>query len=991
MNKPSNVLNKEYWRSLNQLADNEEYRKYLENEFPEGASELNSPMKRRNFLGLMGASIALAGLAACRRPVEKIIPYVAQPEEVIPGIPNYYASTIPFGLESFGVIVESHEGHPTKIEGNKKHPSTMGASNILQQASILDLYDPDRSQNVLNGGKISTWSAFEGFWKGMHKEFSANRGKGLAVLSRSFHSPSMARAQHDFMKTFPQARWVNYEAVSDVNIYAGLKIATGRPVQPVYRLDKAKVVFALDADFLYSETDNIRNARGFADGRRLKSEKDDMNRLYVAEGIFTVTGGMADHRLRVNTSQIINLAVALVHELKSLGARSVVADQTKPVQLPEKQAVFINALAKDLIANRGKSLVLAGRRQPAEVHALVYAINNTLKNTGNAVEYYTLEDAGIPDPDEFDLLINDLMTGTVSTLAILGGNPLYDAPADAGFDLAIQIAQHTIHLGSHVDETASKCEWHLPMAHFLESWGDARALDGTLSVVQPLIEPLFGGRSALEIVQLLADGTPTRGYEIVQRNWKKVLRGNFEHSWKKLLHEGVLENSASKPVGTKMKPAEIAKALNGRSPAEVPSAHSLEINFVASPALFDGRFANNGWLQELPDSVSKLSWDNAVLMSLQTAQALGVKNEDVVLLEFEGRELAAPVWIQPGQADFSILLVLGYGRNAAGRIGSGVGFNAYRLRTVKHPDFATGLKITPTSEVYEMANTQDHNSMEGRPIVREASLEEYRKEPNFAPEMVEHPPLVSLWEEHSYEEGYQWGMVIDLNACTGCNACTIACQSENNIPIVGKEQVRNGREMHWLRMDRYFIGDIDEPEMVYQPVGCQQCENAPCEQVCPVQATVHDSEGLNVMAYNRCIGTRYCSNNCPYKVRRFNFFNYTKDLPEIVHMAQNPDVTVRSRGVMEKCTYCTQRINEGKYAAKAEGREVKDGEIVSACEQACPTNAITFGNINDPNSAVVQMKKQNRNYELLAELNVQPRTSYLAKLRNPNPELEKSS
>ncbi|MEJ2543380.1 MAG: 4Fe-4S dicluster domain-containing protein, partial [Calditrichaceae bacterium] len=530
--------------------------------------------------------------------------------------------------------------------------------------------------------------------------------------------------------------------------------------------------------------------------------------------------------------------------------------------------------------------------------------------------------------------------------------------------------------------------WHLPFAHFLESWSDARSLDGTVSVVQPMIEPLFGGRSMAEVLNLVVTGEDVRGYEIVRSTWKGILKsGDFDFRWTKVLHDGLLADSQTQKENPKISVSKIELALSDNSGQEKLSAKNLEIVFRQSPAVFDGRFANNGWLQEMPDPVTKLSWDNTALISPNTAKELNLKNEDVVKIDYKGRTIEAPVWIMPGHADYSITLTLGYGRKSVGRIGNYVGYDAYKIRPSINPDFGIGAVITKTGKTYPLANTQDHGSMEGRPLVREASIEEYNKHPEFASEMVEHAPLESLWEEHKYDEGYHWGIKIDLNACSGCNACMIACQSENNIPIVGKEQVRNGREMHWIRLDRYFSGELSDPEMVYQPVACQQCENAPCEQVCPVAATVHDKEGLNVMAYNRCIGTRYCSNNCPFKVRRFNFFNYTNEYPEIIKMAQNPDVTVRSRGVMEKCTYCTQRINEAKIRAKNDGRVLKDGEVVSSCQQSCPADAIVFGNINDPDSAVSKMKKLNRDYTMLGELNLKTRTTYLAKVRNPNPAL----
>ncbi len=989
MSKNKNMTGKEYWRSMDQLADTPEFQEFLHREFPEGASEMKSAMSRRNFLTIMGASMALAGLTACRRPVEKIVPYVVAPEEVIPGVAEYYATTMPFGVEAYGVVVESHEGRPTKIEGNSKHPATRGKSNSMMQAAILGLYDPDRSRAVLNAGKEKTWTDFLSYWAGLFSKYSANQGEGLAVVAEANSSPTMFRLKKAFSDQFPKAKWVTYGPVSDENIYAGIARATGTPLAPLYTFERAKVVLSVDSDFLMGETDNVKNTRGFAASRKMSSAADDMNRLYAVESSFTVTGGMADHRLRLPASHIAAFTLALAKELRAQGLEVAGADGFK---LPAGFAVdkkWLGAAARDLMRNRGKSLVIAGRLQPVFVHALVYSINQALLNEGKTVTYRSLDDVSVADSSAFAALVADMNDGKVETLVMSGVNPVYDAPADLDFAVALEKVANTVHHGMSVDETAEKAQWHVPQAHFLEAWGDARALDGTLSVVQPLIAPLFAGKSDVELATVLLTGKEGNGFEQVQATWKTALKGrDFDKEWRRVLHDGVLEGSAASTSAPKVNLASLVKtdaaaALNVRE----LNAGNNELVMAPSYAAYDGRFNNNGWMQELPDPITKLAWDNAALMSPRTASELSVNTQDLIVLNLNGRELAVAVSVLPGMADYSISLSLGYGRKKTGRIGTGAGFNAYVLRTSDAPAIATGVTVRKLGKTYPLANTQDHSSMEGRPIVREATVTEYKESPKFAEEMVEHPPLISLWDEHPYDTGYQWGMTIDLNACSGCNACAIACQSENNIPVVGKEQVKNGREMHWLRLDRYFTGDIEEPEMVFQPVGCQHCENAPCEQVCPVQATSHDKEGLNVMTYNRCIGTRYCSNNCPYKVRRFNFFNHTKDLPEIVQLAQNPDVTVRSRGVMEKCTYCLQRVNEAKITSKREGRTIADGEVMSACQQACPADAIVFGNLLDKDSAVAKSKQVDRRYEMLAELNVKPRTSYLGKLRNPNPEL----
>ena len=985
------ITGKDYWKSLDQLAETEEFKNFLHREFPENASELPASFSRRKFITLMGASLALAGLAACRRPVEKIVPYVKPPEEVVPGNPLYFATTMPFSTRAYGVVVKSNEGRPTKIEGNDKHPSSLGGSNVFIQASILSLYDPDRSQNVLHHGTKKKWSDFVGFWKDdLYKTYSAKRGQGLAILSAPFSSPTLKRLFSQFRKSFPQATWATYEPVSDENIFRGLAAATGNPLIPDYHLQSAQVIVALDADILHMESDNVKNAYGFAAGRKVRSEKDGMNRLYAVESTFSVTGASADHRLKLQSGLVGTFVLQLVDELNDLGLGLELSTDKPADVFDDHQRRWIKALAKDIYSNRGKSILVAGRQQPAVVHAIVYALNDKLGNIGKTVTYRLPVDTILPDRQQLASLIRQINNGEIETLVILGGNPAYDAPADLDFLRALKKIKHTIHLSSHVDETSLNVEWHIPQSHFLEMWGDARAADGTLSVIQPLIAPLFDSHSDAQVLNLIASGNDRSDYEIVRETWQKIIPVNFEKQWRRILHDGVYAKKTVKSVA----PAARTSAINSllkKTHLSVRQADEnlLEVVFYPSRTVYDGRFANNGWLQELPDPVTKLSWDNVLVMSPATADKLNLKNEDIVRVSFQGRESEMAVWVLPGQADYSLALFLGYGRKSPGRVANGVGFNTFSIRTTGAFDFAVGATLTKTGKTYQLANTQDHWSLEGRPLLREAALSEYKQHPEFAREMVEHPPLKSLWKEHKYDKGEQWGMTIDLNACIGCNACTIACQSENNIPIVGKEQVRKGREMHWIRLDRYFNGSLDDPQMVHQPVACQQCEMAPCEQVCPVAATSHSKDGLNMMTYNRCIGTRYCSNNCPYKVRRFNFFNYTGDTPEIVKMAQNPDVTVRSRGVMEKCTYCVQRINRARIAAKREGRQLQDGEIQTACQQACPTKAIQFGDINDPNSTVAKLRKNNRSYEMLAELNVRPRTSYLAKLRNPNPEIEK--
>jgi len=1004
-------VSRTYWRSLAQIEGRPEFRDALEREFPEGASELPAGVTRREMISLLGASLSLAGLAGCiRRPVEEIVPYVTNPEEIVPGIPRYYATTMPFRRSAYGLIVESHEGRPTKIEGNPSHPSTLGASSTRVQASILGLYDPDRSQSVQQHGTRKAWSDFVTAWGELAKVHAADGGAGLAILSESFSSPTLARLAAELRTRYPKMQWATYDAVSDENRLAGIQQATGRSLDALLRFDRASVILALDADPLLTDPEMIRHTRGFADGRRAGAAGGTMNRLYAVEGIFSLTGAMADHRLRLESRQIAAFVAALA-------AR--VAGGTAPPSgdLTGVDPRWIDAVAKDLLANRGASVIVAGERQPAAVHAAVCALNTQLGNTGKTVSYFETRDAALPNAGALASLIGAINAGTIKTLVVLGGNPVFDAPADLDFAAAMAKVSQSIALGHNLDETSAKATWHVPRAHYLESWGDARALGGPISVVQPLILPLYDGRSVVEVMGLMLEGKDRPGYDIVRDTWRPILgEADFDTKWNRVLHDGLLAGSELPEVAPALSVAPTALASAAGGAAARPAG--LEVVFLPSSAIHDGRFANDGWLQELPDPMTKLTWDNPALISPTTAQSLSLANEDWVRLDYAGRSLELPVWLLPGMSDNVVALTLGYGRSQSGRIGNGVGFNPYTLRSAKAPGFDSGVTITKLPRTFPMSATQNHGSMEGRPIVKESTLAELRSasakatadkaEPAPAdaahgvpaapagggtasplgvfPESAHH---FSLWKEHAYDQGTQWGMTIDLNSCTGCNACMTACQSENNIPVVGKVQVSNGREMHWLRLDRYFSGDPSgNPEVVFQPVPCMHCEDAPCEQVCPVAATVHDAQGLNVMVYNRCIGTRYCSNNCPYKVRRFNFFNFTKDTPESLKLAMNPDVTVRARGVMEKCTYCTQRINRAKIDARLAGRALRDGDVKTACQQACPAAAIEFGNIRDEASRVVKAKADPRNYELLAELNTKPRTTYLSKVRNPNPEIE---
>jgi len=973
----------EFWRSLEELAGSAEFREMMHREFPRGASEWLDSVSRRGFLKLMGASLAMAGMTACtKQPLEPIVPYVRQPEEVVPGRPLFYATAFSLGGYATPILVESHLFRPTKIEGNDKHPVSLGGTDVFAQASILDLYDPDRSQTDTYLGEVQTWGKFVEAIRGPLNSQKAVQGAGIRILTRTISSPSLAEQLKMLQKLYPQAKWHVYEAINRDNVYAGAQMAFGQPVETQYRLESAGVIVSLDADFLYAGFPGMtRYARDFA--KRRDPDSGNMSRMYVVESTPSSTGGKSDHRLSVRAVEIEAFARALAEAL-GVGANGGM--------LAGEQATFVTAIAKELQAHRSRSVIIPGDHQPPAVHALAHAMNHAVGNAGNTVFYTDPVNANpVNQMDSLKELVSDMRAGKVDMLLIIGGNPAYDAPADLGFGDALKNTNipFRVHLGLHQDETAELCQWHISQTHYLEAWGDVRAYDGTVSIQQPLIAPLYGGKSAYELMALLAGQAEATGYEVVQGYWKAQHPGaDFDMFWRKALNDGWIE-------GTTFQPKQVAVKTANPPTAPKVDEQSIEINFRRDPSIYDGRFSNNGWLQELPKPMTKMTWDNPVLMGPKMAERLGLQTEDMIRLELNGKTVTAPIWIQAGHPDNSVTVFLGYGRRRAGRVGSAAGFDFYPLRSGATPWITTGVKIEKTGGTYILASTQGYQTMETqdgdtRPLVRTKSLEEYRKEPDSFNE--DKPPAeLSLYPGYAdlyQKEPYEWGMVIDLNACVGCNNCIIACQSENNIPVVGKDQCNKGRHMHWLRVDAYYQGDRDNPKAYFQPVPCMQCENAPCELVCPVGATVHSTEGLNDMVYNRCVGTRYCSNNCPYKVRRFNFLLFQDwDTPQY-KMMRNPDVTVRSRGVMEKCTYCVQRITQHRIDSERENRKIADGELQTACQQSCPANAIIFGNINDGNSQVSKLKTKTRNYGLLQELNTRPRTTYLAEIRNPNPELE---
>ncbi|HWA08431.1 MAG TPA: TAT-variant-translocated molybdopterin oxidoreductase [Opitutaceae bacterium] len=1052
-----------YWRSLDELAVTPGFKAQVEREFPEGASILND-VDRRHFMKIMAASFALGGLglAGCRRPEKYILPYGKSVEGVIPGLPLYFATAMPLRKSAIPLLAETHQGRPTKLEGNPTYAPHGSASSLLAQASVLDLYDPDRATAHTKGGSTLTAAAVNDLLAGISRTY-AGGGAGLAFLAEESSSPTRARLVKSLRARFPQAVWAEYEPVADEAPGAVAQAAFGRAAKPVYRFAAAKRILSLDADFFHAESGSLYYAREFAKGRRVAKQQDDMNRLYVAESGLTLTGSMADHRLRLASSHMLALAAALASKITGDASYDRFA---QGLDFKDKDK-WISACAKDLLEYKGTSVVVAGAHLPAGVHAIAHAINAALGNIGQTVDFVAVEASAAATISD---LATAIKAGSVKTLVILGGNPVYNAPADLDWAALQKSVGDVIRLGYYADETSAVAGTHLASAHYLESWGDARTADGTIVPIQPMILPLFGGLTDIEVIARLAGEANPDPYALVFATIAGLDGGDGEKAMRRFLHDGLIEGSAYPKVTTSFNSRGVAALLTASAP-QTFSAKNLEVRFIADLKMDDGRFANNGWLQECPDPITKISWDNAILISPVLARELGVypqgsllqiarieaeadsaakENAHIAEISLGGRKIRGPLHIQPGLANYTIVLPLGYGRSVTGRVGRNMGFNAYPLRTHETPHIASGATLTLTGERMLLADTQLHWSMEGRDIVREGNLSEYRTTPDFVKEVgmeAETPSVLgeegekmspaqrateiprggSLYvtpnaANRGFDGVHQWGMSIDLNTCIGCNACVVACQAENNIPIVGRDQALRGREMHWIRLDRYYSdGGADsaafggegnrkfpeDPQVSLQPVACQQCELAPCETVCPVNATVHDDEGINAMAYNRCIGTRYCANNCPYKVRRFNYFDWNQrqidsfymgplgphGMPELVKMVKNPEVTVRMRGVMEKCTYCIQRIENGKIRHKVKMAQagmpaevkVPDGVIKTACEEVCPVEAIVFGDILDDNSRVSQAKRREQEYQLLGYLNTRPRTTYAAKLRNPNP------
>lgn len=991
-----------FWRSLDELNHSESFERELHREFPEGGGVLDE-ISRRGFFKLLGASAAVAGMAGCTKlPIEAIVPYVVQPEEIVPGKPLFFATNMELGGYALSVLARSNEGRPTKLEGNPEHPVSLGATDVFTQGALYDLYDPYRPDTNSYFGDSRPWAEFVGAMQAPITSQRANGGAGLRILTQAVGSPTLGAQLRTVAKDFPKMKWHTWEPVTRDGVRGGSQMAFGRQVETVYNLENADVIVALDSDFLNGGFPGFTlYARQYA-SRRNPDDSRGMARLYAIESTPSVTGFKADHRLPVKALDIEQYARALASRLGVGNAGG---------QINNGHAAWLDGLAKDLQAHRGAAVIIPGEYQPASVHALCHAINDALGAPGKTVSY---TEPVLENPVDMVAsvreLVADMNAGHVEMLVILGGNPVFDAPADLGFKDALQKVGLRIHHNLYRNETTDLCQWFINGTHFLEEWSDGRAVNGMASIRQPLIAPLYGSHSAHEVLAIFNGQPDVSGYDLVRAFWKTQYTGaDFEEFWRRSVHDGFLKGSEFKPVAVKANAGALSAA-----PAQPQNGGGLEIVFRHDPAVYDGRWADNAWLQECPKPLTKHVWENVVLLSPATAKKLigfdGGQHTKIVTVEYRGKKVDAPVWVQVGHPDDSVTVYFGYGRVHSGRTGSGKGFDAYQLRFSDAPFFGTGAKITDTGDMYDIASTQgyqvlDLQNAEGRDVVRAATYEEYKKDPDFAHRRTEAPKYdeetlypnyyyqssgnsgnpEKQWERHG-AAGYRWGMSIDMNSCVGCNACIVACQAENNVAVVGKEQVLRGRHMHWLRVDIYYEGDPANPQAFFEPMPCMQCEDAPCELVCPVGATVHSSEGLNDMVYNRCVGTRYCSNNCPWKVRRFNFLLFSDAAwsSPTLKMLQNPEVTVRSRGVMEKCSYCVQRITKARITAEEQDRRVRDGEILTACQEVCPANAIVFGDLDDPQSQVNKLKQNQRNFGVLEQLNTRPRTTYLAAVSNPN-------
>lgn len=954
-----------FWRTLDEAAESEELREYIEEEFPALTGEIPQGIDRRNLLKVMAASLAMAGAAACtKQPKELIVPYVRQPENVIPGIPLFYATAMPAHGYGRGLLVESHLNRPTKIEGNPDHPASLGATTVFEQGSVLNLYDPDRSETILHTGRLSTWSDFTIAFNTEAQNILARRGEGLAILTGVCTSPTLMNQISSLFQQTPSAKWYIHEPSTNPAIASAARKIAGRSAFVHYDLSQADVVVSLDSDFTNNGPAALLYARQLSQRRKVIDNGQTPIRHYAVESGPTVSGSIADHHFPMESGKIPAIAY---HLARACGAAA--PDVTEPAP------AWLNVVAQDLQAARGRCVIIPGEYQPESVHLAAYAANAALGNVGKTVRL--LEGVEPDNTHSIEELTDDLNNGRVETLVILGGNPVYTAPTSLNFVDAIRKARLVVRLGNFYDETSRYSHWHIPEAHYLETWSDIRAFDGTVTIQQPLLQPLYEGKSAHEIISILQGKPEQNSHAIVKAYWQNQIKDDFDTVWQTSLHNGTVTGTTVNVIS--------AAGRVSLPPLSTPPNSEIEVVLRPDPTIGDGTYSNNGWLQELPKPQTKMTWENPITVSPGRAAKMGIHTGDVLRVTVNGKSVEGPAWIVPGQAESSVVVTFGYGRTGSGRLGNDIGYNAFLIQDASSR-FTVGGTLAKTGKHVDVADGQHTQTMAGREPVRTATYKEFLQHPNF-PTMEEKPlaPSDTIYERSEWPyKGYKWGMTIDLNVCTGCSACTIACQAENNIAVVGKDQVAKGRRMHWIRVDRYYSGDMDAPEIYNQPVPCMHCEQAPCEVVCPVAATVHNSEGLNQMVYNRCVGTRYCSNNCPYKVRRFNFLLYSDWNTQSLYGVRNPDVTVRSRGVMEKCTYCVQRIQEAKIQTEKEGRLIRDGEVVPACAQVCPTQAITFGNLNDNKSLVAKTQALQRSYGLLDDLNTRPRTLYLGYVRNSN-------
>jgi Fe-S-cluster-containing dehydrogenase component len=927
-------------------------------------------LSRRSALQLFAAQMALT-VAGCSKPVEEIVPYVKRPERVVPGELLRFATTLPLSGYGRGVLAISTDGRPIKIEGNPRHPASLGATDVFAEAAVLSLYDPDRSRTTRHNGDISSWDMFLAMLLPEMQRLTASNGEGLRLLTGRITSPTLLRQIDEFLTKYPKATWHAYEPIGEEHERDGTKIAFGRPLHPRPRLGDARTILTLDADPLGPGPDQIRYAHDWTSARN-PANPQSFSRTYTAESALTLTGAKADHRLALHPRSISNVAVAVANQLG--------AQFTKP-ELSEEALRFSDAAARALIASRGHALVLAGPTQSPDVHALVHWINHQLNAPTDFIEQIDRPQGR--EPSSLADLAHDLDGGSVKFLMILNANPAHDAPADLRMEELIRKAPSRVHLGTHLDETAISCQWHVPLSHALESWSDLRARDGTASIVQPLIQPLYASRTVHELLATAMGHPDASSYDLVRETWQPIGGADFETWWRKVLHDGIIAQSASTPA------AVAAPQLPSLAPIEQPEGMSLVLR--PDPCIWDGVWANSPWLQECPKPLSKEVWGHSLTIAPADAKRLRIRSGDLVQVTADNRAIKVAARIESGTATGVVTLALGYGRRNAGAIGNNVGVNAYRLRTTATPWLLDGVILLSTGETREILTTQDDVKLDGNPDDLYPLLSLAALATDIG--TTQKPPLPTLLPEHKYNT-YAWGMVVDAAACIGCNACVVACQAENNVPVVGPEEIARGRDMHWLRVDVYDHGTSTAPKAGFQPVPCMHCEHAPCEPVCPVAASVHDGEGLNLQVYNRCVGTRFCEANCPYKVRRFNFFGYADGQEyanlgaETIRAQHNPDVSTRQRGVMEKCTYCVQRISRARRGAEKEDRKISDGEVVTACQSACPTRAISFGDINEADSRVTSLKTAPRHYELLGHLGTRPRTTYLADVRNPDPTLK---